>query len=520
MLLNSVFVVAAAAQSVSVLTYHNDSQRTGLNPLETKLNPTNVNSNSFGKVGFLPADGGVVAEPLYVSDVVIGSQKHNVVYMATEHDSVYAYDAENGMLLWRSSALMPGEVPPAFHNCPLLLPENGITATPVIDLTRGPKGAIYFVATSQLGMNIHHRLHALDLASGAELFGGPVDIEGKYPGTGDNSHNGFVIFDPNQYFARAALLESNGKVYVGFSSQCDQRPYTGWLMQYDASTLDQLSVLDVTPNGSQGGIWQAGGGLAGDTQGNVYVMDGNGTFDTTLDANGFPLFGDFGNAFLKVSGSTPMSVVDYFATYDTVQESNEDGDLGSGAPMVFDPPSGSGLGKFHLVVGTGKDGNIYIANRDNMGKWNPDNNNQLYQEMHKALPTGSFATPAFFHNTMYYGALNAPMKAFPFTLGRLQPLSSKTAVTFPYPGTTPSVSSYLGINGIVWAVANVNIKKPGGATLYAYDALDLTKKLYDSTEQANRDNLGTARKFVIPMVANGKVYVGGWSGVSVFGLLQ
>jgi outer membrane protein assembly factor BamB len=435
----------------------------------------------------------------------------------SEHDSIYAFDADNGAQLWKTTALQQGESPSGNHGCSQITPEIGITNTPVIDRTKQPNGAIYFVAMSKDSNNVYHqRLHALDLSTSAELFGGPVEIQAKYPGTGDNSQNGFVIFDPGQYAERVGLLEVNGNLYLGFTSHCDQRPYTGWLMQYSASTLAQLSVLNLTPNGNEGSIWQSGAGIAADNDGNLFFLDANGTFDTTLDGSGFPINGDFGNSFMKVSSATPMKPLDYFATYNTVQESDADIDLGSGGALVIPNIPGFGTQQIHLVIGAGKDGNIYVANRDKMGKWNANNNNNLYQEVVGALPNGAWSMPAFFHNTVYFGGVSDHIKAFPIVLGRLATKpSSQTAITFTYPGATPSVSANLENNAILWAVENTS-----PAVLHAYNALDLTKELYNSNQQGSRDQFGPGNKFITPMIANGRVYVGTQTGVAVFCLLQ
>lgn len=523
----SFFVTAAVAQTpsgatpINVLTHHNDNGRTGLMQVETTLTPANVNSATFGKVNFLNADGKVEGQPLYVSNVNISGMIHNVLYVVTEHDSIYAFDADSGVQLWKKSALLQGESPvqAAVFNCTQIDPEIGITDTPVIDRNRG-NGVIYFVAMSIDANSVYHqRLHALDLVSGAELFGGPVEIQATYPGTGDNSQNGVVVFDPKQYAERVGLLEVNGKIHMAFTSHCDHRPYTGWIMQYSAATLQQLSVLNITPNGNSGGIWQSGGGLAADNDGYMYFLDGDGTFDTTLDSNGFPINGDYGNAMLKLSTSNGLKVVDYFNMYNTVDESNADLDLSSGGALVLPDISVSLGNRVQLVLGAGKDGNIYVANRANMGKWNPNNNNNLYQQVTGALPNGEFSMPAYFHNTVYYGGLTDHIRAFPIINGKLAPSpSSQTSTTFNYPGVTPSVSSNLSQNGILWALQYRGTV--GKAILHAYNALDLTQELYNSDQQATRDQFGPGIHFTTVTIANGRVYVPSPTGVAVFGLLQ
>ncbi len=477
--------IGASVSPVNVLTYHNDIGRTGLMPLETILTPANVNSASFGKVNFIPTDGRVGGEPLYASNVMINSVVHNVLYVVTEHDSIYALDADTGAQLWKTTALLQGEMPSLQPN-DCFPTETGITNTPVIDRTKQPNGAIYFVAMSTDANSVYHqRLHALDLATGAELFGGPTEIQAKYPGTGDGSHSGFVVFDPKQYAERSGLLELAGNIYLTFTSQCDQRPYTGWVMQYSGSTLQQLSVLDVTPNGNRGSIWQSGAGPAADNDGNMYFIDANGTFDAALDGNGFPINGDYGNGLLKISTSGPLAVVDYFNMYNTVQESQADLDFGSGGALVLPDVSISANKKVHLVIGAGKDKNIYVADRDNMGKWNPNNNNNLYQQLTGALANGEFAMPAYFHNTVYFGGTSDHIKAFPIVNGRLASPSSQTNHILYYPGVTPIISANGNQDAILWAaeVSNPRLVKSG--ILYAYDAFDLTKELYDSNQSGN-----------------------------------
>jgi outer membrane protein assembly factor BamB len=283
---------------VDVVTYHNDIARTGQNLNDTVLTPANVNAGDFGKIAFLPVDGKVDGQPLYLSHLRVADRSHNVVFAASEHDSVFAFDADSGEQLWRVSLLGAGETPSDDHACSQINPEISVTSTPVIDRRRGANGVIYLVAMSKDGSgNYHQRLHALDITTGADLFGAPVDIQATYRGNGANSFSGEVVFDPKQYAERVGLLLLNGVVYTGWTSHCDISPYTGWLIGYDAATLTQKGVLNLTPNGSEGSIWMSGAGLAADARRNIYFLDANGTFDTTLDADGFPVNGDYGNGF-------------------------------------------------------------------------------------------------------------------------------------------------------------------------------------------------------------------------------
>lgn len=499
-----------------VVTYHNDNSRTGAAVHEQALTPANVNSSIFGKIGFFPTDGRVDAEPLYLTKVAIGSVTHNVLYVVTEHASAYAFDADTGAQLWKVKALASGEAPSDDHGCGQISPEIGITDTPVIDRSMGPHGAIYFVAMSKDSAgHYHQRLHARDVTTGAELFGGPREIQAKYPGTGDGSKGGYVIFDPGQYAERVGLLELKRNILVGWTSHCDQRPYTGWLMEYGAKSLAQISVLNLTPNGNEGSIWMAGAGLAADAAGNVFFLDANGTFDPTLNAGGFPIKGDYGNAFVKVGTSTQLTVADYFNMYNTVAESDADEDLGSGGALLL-PDFKDAAGHIrHLAVGAGKDTNIYVVNRDNMGKFNPTRNN-IWQEIDSALPGGVWSMPAYYNNTVYYGGVGDHIKAFAVSQALLsESPASESGNTFPYPGATPSVSGNGNLNGIVWAVENSN-----PAVLHAYKASDLSQELYNSNQQGARDHFGPGNKFITPMITNGKVFVGTPTGVAVFGKLH
>jgi hypothetical protein len=508
--------VVTSAPGTDVLTYHNDNARTGQNLSETILTLASVNSSTFGKRGLIAVDGKVDAQPLYVSALSIpGQGAHDVLYAVTEHDSVYALDAVTGGVLWRISTLGADETTSDMRGCSQVTPEIGITSTPVIDRSRGPNGAIYVVAMSKTSSTYFQRLHALDLATGAELFGGPKTIQASFPGNGAGGSGGSVAFDPKQYEERAALTMLNGRIIIAWTSHCDIDPYTGWIMAYDANTLAQSSVLNITPNGSRGGFWMAGAGPAVDSQGNVYLLDGNGTFDTTLTGAGFPSQGNFGNAFLKIATSGGLSVADYFATFDTVAASNADRDLGSGGTLVL-PDLADGTGQtWHLAVGAGKDGHIYVVNRDAMGKWNASSN-QVFQDISGALGGSVFSMAAYFNNTVYYGAVGSALKAFPITNARLSAsAASASAASFPYPGTTPGVSAAGNANGIIWAVENSN-----PAVLHAYDARDLSRELYNSNQAAaGRDQFGAGNKFITPTIVNGQVFVGTTSGVAVFGLI-
>lgn len=509
-----------AVKGLDVTTYHFDNARSGLNSNETILTPAKVSSSAFGKLNLLTADGKVDAEPLYLSAVTINATPHNVLYVASEHDSVYAFDADTGTQLWKVSTLGTGESTSDPHGCGQISPEIGITSTPVIDRQHGDHGVIFVVAMSKdIGGVYHQRLHALDLTTGAETSGSPSEIAGSYPGAGDNSTNGVVAFDPGQYAERVGLLLLNQTIYMGWTSHCDQRPYTGWVMGYSETTLQQKQILNLTPNGSEGSIWMSGAGLAGDTSGNIYLLDANGTLDTSLDANGFPANGNFGNAILKLSTTgARLSVADYFEPYNTVAESNADLDLGSGGVLLLPDQTDATGAVHHLLVGAGKDRNIYVADRDHMGGFNPTDNSRLYQEIPNALAAGAFSAPAYFNNTVYYGGINDVLRAFSINNAKLSTAPTSTSSTsFGYPGSTPGISSNGTANGILWAL----VSDPGSpAVLHAYDATNLARELYNSQQAPNgRDSFGNGNKFITPLIANGRVYVGTPSGVAVFGLL-
>lgn len=504
---------------VDVTTYHYDNLRTGQNINETTLTPANVNQTNFGKLGSFNVDGHVDAQPLYLSNVAIPNKgTKNVLYVVTEHDSVFAFDADsvNGntsTILWQVSVRASGETSSDDRGCGQVTPEIGITSTPVIDRTRN---AIYLIAVSKTsGGSYLHRIHALNLSTGAELFGGPTTITATYPGTGANSSNGNVVFDPSQYNERPGLLEVGGTIYTTWGSHCDAGPYTSWMMSYSAATLQQTSVLNLVPNGNEGGIWMAGTAPGADASGSIYFIVGNGDFGTTLDANGFPANKNCGNCFAKISSSAPLTLLDYFTPLNTVSESNADTDFGSGGPLLLPDVVDSGGTTRHLAVGSGKDANIYVVDRDNMGKFNASNDNSIYQQINGQLAGGVWAKPSYFNGTVYYGAVGDSIKAFPVVTGKLATTpSSHSAHTFGYPGATPSISANGTTNGIVWVVENSS-----NGVLHAYDATNLATELYNSTQAANNRDQFSANKFITPMVVNGKVYVGTTTSVAAFGLL-
>lgn len=505
--------------ATDVLTSHNDVARTGQNLTETILTTSNVNSTQFGKLGFYAVDGNIDAQPLYASNVAIPNNgTHNLLIVATENDSVYAFDADSGATIWQVSMLKTGETP-SDDPSGAGNPQIGVNPTPVIDRNIGPSGGVYVAAASKDGAGAYHqRLHALDLALGTELFGGPTEIQATYPGTGDESDGTNVIFDPRQYRERCALLLVNGVIYTTWASHYDVRPYTGWIIGYSESTLAQTSVLNVTPNGSSGAIWMSGAGPAADSSGNIYFLDGNGVFDSTLNSSGFPSEGDYGNAFIKLSTlGNQLAVADYFETHDGIQQSSVDTDLGAGGAMLL-PDLDDGLGHtMHLAIGAGKDSNLYVVNRDSMGKYDPDTDN-IYQELVGALPGGVWAMPAYFNNTVYYGPWGSPILTFTITNAKLtssaiaQPPNSS-----PYPGATPSISANGTNNGIVWTLEDST-----PAVLRAYDARTLSELYNSKLATGGRDQFGDgfpAIRFMTPTIANGKVFLGASNGVAVFGLL-
>jgi hypothetical protein len=509
-----------SASSIDVTTYAYDNLRTGQNTSEMTLTPASVNSSKFGKLGEFAVDGLVDAQPLLLSNLNIpGTGSKNVLYVVTEHDSIYAFDADSisatgGTTLWHVSALLSGETTSDARNCSQVTPEIGITSTPVIDRSRN---AIYVVAMSKDSQgNYFQRLHALDLTTGKELFGGPTTIQATFPGTGANSSNGNVVFDPKQYKERAGLLQVGGTIYTTWASHCDYSPYTAWVIAYNADSLAPSGILNLVPNGNDGATWMSGGAPGADASGNIYFIMGNGTFDTTLNSSGFPANGNCGNCFAKISSTAPLTLLDYFTPLNTQSESISDTDFGSGGELLLpDILDASGKTR-HLGVASGKDANIYVVDRDNMGKFNANSDN-IYQQINGQLAGGVYSKPSYFNGTIYYGAVGDAIKAFPISAGKLATgPSSQSQHTFTYPGANPIISASGTTNAIVWAIENDN---PTPAVLHAYDATNLATELYNSNQApSGRDNFSN-NKFITPMIANGKVYVGTSKSVAVFGPL-
>jgi outer membrane protein assembly factor BamB len=514
----------AAAQLVSVTTYHNDNSRRGLNDKETILTHVNVNPTQFGKLFSYSTDGYSYAQPLYLPGVSIpGIGLHNIIYVATEHDTIYAFDADsnqgiNKLPLWQRSFIDPLKgittvASIADAACSDLVPEIGITGTPVID---AQTGTMYVVVRTKENGKFFQRLHALDVTTGAEKFGGPTVIKAKVKGSGDGAVNGFVHFDPLRNNQRAGLLLVNGMIYIAWASHCDNGPYHGWVMSYDARTLKQNGVWNSTPNAGLGGVWQAGGAPAADDDGNVYFATGNGGFDA--DTGGL----DFGDSVLKVgmplNGQLP--VFDYFTPHDQQFLNDQDLDLGSGGPMLL-PTQRRGSPHQHLLTLGGKGGVIYLIDRDNMGHFNPNNDDQIVESLPASISlTGGIA--AWWHNTVYFVPVFDALKALHFDpmTGLISPTPvSQTITFFDFPTALLSISSNGNKDGIVWAPQDDGYHRGAPAILRAYDAHNLAHELYNSEENFARDDPGAAGKFTAPTIANGKVYFTTHKRLVVYGLL-
>jgi hypothetical protein len=501
-----------------VFTYHNNLSRDGSNPSEYALTPSNVTSATFGKLFSCTVDGAIYAQPLWVANLAINGAKRNVVIVATQHASLYTFDADTNTTpctaLWRVSLIDSAHggsnsetsVPSGTSGNLVgigtgdITPEVGVTGTPVIDPSTD---TVYVVSKSVIasGPSFFQRLHAIDLTTGNEKSGSPVTIAGTYSGTGDGGTT--VTFDARQQNQRPGLALINGIVYIAWASHEDNPPYFGWVMGYNASNLTQASVLNVTPNVHYGGIWMGGGAPAADSSNNLYLITGNGTFDAT---NTSGPTNDYGDSFLKLTSS--LSVSQYFTPSDQAIDDSIDQDFGAGgATILVDQPSGPVQ---HLVIGGGKDGYLYLLNRDAMGGLG---DSKAWQRLN--FGNEIFATGAFWNNTFYMAGAGGHLQAFSFntSTGKFNALGvSQSSVGYGFPGSSPSISSSGTTNGIVWALDNGNYctnqsRGCGPAVLHVYDGTTLATELWNST-QGTGNSAGNAVKFTVPTVANGKVYAG------------
>jgi hypothetical protein len=521
-------VTIGVTDASGVTTYLNDNSRTGQNLSEHALTSAagimQVNTTNFGKLFSCAVDAPLYPQPLWVANLSIAGGTHNVVFVATEHNTVYAFDADDSSCtnLWGGpvSLLGGGETwvkSSDTGGCDNLTPDIGIVGTPVIDLT---SNTMYVVSKTKHGGNsFHQRIHALDLTDGSEKFSGPVEISATVPGTGSGSSLGNVSFDPLLNNQRPALLLTNGHVIISWASHCDFGPYHGWVMSYGASSLAQEAVLNLSPDGINAGVWMSGNGPAADGSGNIYLATGNGTFDVT---NLLAPQDDYGDSIIKLgppSGGT-FPILSYFRSFEQQPSpDNADVDQGSGGVLLL--PGG-------VLVQAGKDGNIYVANQSGLGGFSLILN-LLHQEVDGQLPGGMWGSPTYWNGNVYFGAAaidvssSDPLRAFSFSGGLLS--TTPTSVTnkiFGFTGPTSPISANGGSNGIVWALDNNNFCTGGSGgcsatVLHAYDATDLGTELWNSL-LVGGDKAGNAVKFTVPTVANGKVYVGTRTELTVYGL--
>src|SRR5436305_1780165 len=499
-----------------MMTYHGDASRSGLNGQERALAPSRVNTATFSRLFTRSVDGNLYAQPLYVANLLIGTSYQNVVYVATQHDSVYAFNADGKTTspIWKRNFLGTNitTVPRASNN--LISVEIGITGTPVID----PSSKTLFVVATTVESGVQkHKLHALSLMTGAEKYGGPVTISGSYAG---------LAFDPARHLQRPALLLVNGEVIICFGSHGDSLPYQGWMFAYNASggTLHSTGVFSTAPSSNgAAAIWNSGGGPAADTHNNIFVVTGNGNFD--LNNGGLSA----GDSFLKLTLSNgAFHIVDFYTPSNEATLNAQDLDLGSGGPMIA--PTQSGAAVPSLILCGGKDGIIYVVNRSNMGHYSATTDHAVQKLAigHPEPINGNWFTPANWNGYVYFGGMNESVMAFKFANGLLPSSpSSQTTKVFGYPGASATVSANGTSNAIAWVLDNSRfvggdldggVNTPGPAVLHAFRADDLSVELYNSSQAGTRDTAGNAIKFTIPTVANGHVYVGGAKQLTVYGI--
>lgn len=504
-----VLALTSAALCAQVVTSQFDNSRTSTNQHETTLTPANVNVSRFGKLFSLRVDGDIYAQPLYVPHLTIpGRGSHNVLFVATEHDSVYAFDADSATNepLWHVSFLKRGDaistVPSRDLGCPFIQPEIGITPTPVIDL---PTGTLFVLARTKEGGGLLNsssyvqRLHALALTNGTEKYGGPVVIQA--PG-----------FNALRELPRAGLLLANDQVFLTWGSSCDVGPYHGWVMAYDKNKLTQTAVLNTSPDGGESGIWQSDNGPAADEQGNIFIVTGNGKFDVSTHGR------DYGDSVLKLGIERGNLVVrDYFTPFDESDLNSRDDDLGSGGPILL--PDQPGPHPHLLLIGS-KNGALYVLDRDHLGHYQPGNNGHALQVLR--MGGGIYAAPAYWNGHLFVLASNDFLSDFVLARGHLPDHPTvKGTQKFGNPGATPTVSADGTRNGIVWLIETKawNDFSNRTAVLHAYDASN-SHELYNSEENSARDRAGATLRFTVPTVINGRVYVEAKGEVDVYGLLK
>jgi len=512
----SLFLLSRAAPA-QVTTSQYDNARTGANTHETILTPRNVNAREFGRRFRIAVDGDVFAQPLYVPRVSLASGVvRNLLFVATEHGSVYAWDADSATArpAWHVSFIRPEAgvtpVPSRDVHCPFIKPDVGITCTPVIDL---PARTLFVLARTreQSGAGVHYaeRLHALDLSSGAERPGSPVEVRAAAPGKGDGaSSNGVVVFDGLHENPRASLVVVAGKIVLTWASSCDVGPYHGWVITYDARTLRQLGTCNTTPDAAEGGIWQSDTGPAANASGTFYVITGNGGFDAASGGR------DYGNSVLAFAPDGPLRPASYFTPHDQARLDAEDGDLGSGGPVLA---GGDASGPQRLIFGS-KAGTLYVLDPENLGGYHAGGDSGAVQ----VLPNnsnGEYGAPAYWNGHVFVQGSDEPLRDYALAGGRMAAKPVESVAKMPNPGATPTISANDRRDGIVWMVQSKPFaSEDRPAILRAYDAANVAHELYTSEMVPTRDRAGIALRFNIPTVANGRVYVGTRGGVDVYGL--
>ena len=516
------FCTSLLTAQVPVTTYQYDNNRSGMNAQETILTPSNVNDQQFGKLNTFSVQGYVYAQPLYVPNLDINGTSHNVLFVATEHDQVYAFDVNSGQQLWHTSFLSGNSplitvstVSSNDVNCTDLTPEIGITGTPVIDTATN---TMYVsVETKEIDSltgvtNFYHRLHALDIRTGRDLVT-PHTIIGVTRGSGSGSIGGIIVFNSLLANQRPSLLLAGGQLFVSWSSHCDLGSYHGWLMSFNQSTLAPTGVFADTPNGEEGGIWGSGSGPAADANGSIYAGTGNGIFDA--NSGGI----DYGDSVLRFTWSpaSGIAVADYFTPWDEETLDGEDLDVNSGGVVLLPNQSGPYP---HLLIQVGKEGTIDLINRDNMGHWHEGNDDQIVQTLPYEIG-GVFGGDAFWNNNAYFNGARDALKAFSFDPQTEQLSTAPTSESpeiFTFPPATPVVSANGTSNGIAWLIEGDDY--PSNAVLRAYSATNLGNELYNSLQNPSRDQAPLAVKFAVPTIADGHVFVGGQGQVAMYGLLQ